>query len=182
MQGSQHDIIRREFGRQAAHFGEQGLTLSNQDYLRWMVDQLGLQPHLEVLDVAAGTGHLSRAIAPRVTRVTALDLTPEMVAQGRREAAQQGLSSVVFEQGRRKLCLIPVLPLISWSRVSHCITLPTRAARSKRWCASAATAARWPLSIWPPLLIRRWQRHTTAWNACVIRRMHGPYPPMNCNG
>jgi SAM-dependent methyltransferase len=107
MQESQHDVIRREFGRQAAHFGEQGLTLSNQDYLQWMVDQLSLQPHFEVLDVAAGTGHLSRAIAPHVTRVMALDLTPEMLAQGRREAAQQGLANVVFEQGEAETLPYP---------------------------------------------------------------------------
>jgi ubiquinone/menaquinone biosynthesis C-methylase UbiE len=99
MQPTQHDVIRREFGQQAARFGEQGLTLSNQAYLQWMVEQLNLQPHFEVLDVAAGTGHLSRAIAPQVKHVVGLDLTPEMLAQGRREAEQQGLTNLVFEQG-----------------------------------------------------------------------------------
>jgi ubiquinone/menaquinone biosynthesis C-methylase UbiE len=99
MQQTQHDVVRREFGQQAARFGEQGLTLSNQVYLQWMVEQLDLQSHFEVLDVAAGTGHLSRAIAPYVKRVVALDLTPEMLAQGRQEAEQQGLTNLVFEQG-----------------------------------------------------------------------------------
>jgi ubiquinone/menaquinone biosynthesis C-methylase UbiE len=99
MQQTQHDVVRREFGQQAARFGEQGLTLSNQAYLQWMVEQLDLQSHFEVLDVAAGTGHLSRAIAPYVKRVLALDLTPEMLAQGRHEAEQQGLTNLVFEQG-----------------------------------------------------------------------------------
>jgi ubiquinone/menaquinone biosynthesis C-methylase UbiE len=99
MQQAQHDVVRREFGKQAARFGEQGLTLSNQAYLQWMVEQLDLQPHFEVLDVAAGTGHLSRAIAPYVKRVVALDLTLEMLAQGRQEAEQQGLTNLVFEQG-----------------------------------------------------------------------------------
>jgi ubiquinone/menaquinone biosynthesis C-methylase UbiE len=104
MQETQHDIIRREFGQQAARFGEKGLTLSNQAYLQWMVAQLGLQPHFEVLDVAAGTGHLSRAIAPHVKRVVGLDLTPEMLAEGRREAEQQGLKNLMFEQGEAE-CL-----------------------------------------------------------------------------
>src|SRR5687767_14870015 len=99
MDETQHEVIRREFGKQAAHFGEPGLTLSNQEYLQWMVDHLDLHPHFEVLDVAAGTGHLSRAIAPHIKRVVALDLTDEMLAQGRREAMQQGLANVVFEQG-----------------------------------------------------------------------------------
>jgi ubiquinone/menaquinone biosynthesis C-methylase UbiE len=99
MQETQHDVIRREFGQQAARFGEQGLTLSNQGYLVWMVEQLDLQPNFEVLDVAAGTGHLSRAIAPHVKRVVALDITPEMLLQGQQEAEQQGLTNVVFEPG-----------------------------------------------------------------------------------
>jgi ubiquinone/menaquinone biosynthesis C-methylase UbiE len=107
MQQTQHDIVRREFGQQAARFGEQGLTLSNQAYLQWMVEHLALQRHFEVLDVAAGTGHLSRALAPHVKRVVALDLTPEMLDQGRREAAQQGLTNLVFEQGEAEHLTYP---------------------------------------------------------------------------
>jgi ubiquinone/menaquinone biosynthesis C-methylase UbiE len=99
MQETQHDVVRRAFGQQAARFGEQGSTLSNQAYLHWIVQQLDLQPRFEVLDVAAGTGHLSRAIAPHVTRVVALDLTAEMLAEGQREAEQQGLTNVAYEQG-----------------------------------------------------------------------------------
>jgi ubiquinone/menaquinone biosynthesis C-methylase UbiE len=99
MHESQHDVVRQEFRQQAARFGEQGLTLSNQAYLQWMVEHLDLRPHFEVLDVAAGTGHLSRAMAPHVKRVVGLDLTPEMLAQGRHEATQQGLTNLVFEQG-----------------------------------------------------------------------------------
>jgi SAM-dependent methyltransferase len=99
MEETQHEVVRREFGQQAARFGEPGLTLSNPDYLAWMVEQLDLQPHWEVLDVAAGTGHLSRAIAPHVQRVVAVDLTPEMLSQGRREAEQAGVTNLVFEQG-----------------------------------------------------------------------------------
>jgi ubiquinone/menaquinone biosynthesis C-methylase UbiE len=107
MHETQHDVVLREFGQQAARFGEQGLTLSNQDYLRWMADQLDLQPHFTVLDVAAGTGHLSRVIAPHVKRVVALDLTPEMLAEGRREATQQGLTNLVFERGEAEALPYP---------------------------------------------------------------------------
>jgi ubiquinone/menaquinone biosynthesis C-methylase UbiE len=96
---SQHEVVRREFRQQAARFDGPGLTLSNQDYLAWMVDQLDLQSHFDVLDVAAGTGHLSRAIAPHVQRVVAVDLTPEMLAAGERAAEQAGLTNIVFEQG-----------------------------------------------------------------------------------
>src|SRR5262245_41048331 len=107
MQQTQHDVVRRQFSQQAAHFGEQGLTLSDQAYLQWMVEQLDLQPHFEVLDVAAGTGHLSRAIAPHVKRVVAMDLTPEMLDQGRREATQQGVTNLVFEIGEAEHLTYP---------------------------------------------------------------------------
>src|SRR3989441_835768 len=87
MDAARHqETVRREFGKQARHFAEAGLTLSNEDYLRWMVDVLAPAPHWQVLDVAPGTGHLPRALAPRVRRGTAVDLTPAMLAGGRRPA------------------------------------------------------------------------------------------------
>ncbi|MBU1149537.1 MAG: class I SAM-dependent methyltransferase, partial [Proteobacteria bacterium] len=74
--------IRKQFTVQAARFSEQGLTLSSAEYLQWVVNQLGLNPSFVVLDVAAGTGHLGRAIATHVQRVVAVDLTPAMIAEG----------------------------------------------------------------------------------------------------
>jgi SAM-dependent methyltransferase len=94
------DEIKKQFTQQATRFGEQGLTLSSAEYLEWVVSQLRLDPSFIVLDVAAGTGHLGRAVAPRVQRVVAVDLTQAMIAEGRREAAKAGLGNITFEQGR----------------------------------------------------------------------------------
>ncbi len=94
------DEITRQFTLQAARFGEQGLTLGSAEYLQWVVGQLHLDPSFAVLDVATGTGHLGRAIAPHVQRVIAVDVTPAMIDEGRRESARAGLSNIVFEQGR----------------------------------------------------------------------------------
>ena len=74
-----HRLVEQQFARQAPGFGQEGLTLTNRDYLSWMVDTLDPDPHDAVLDVAAGTGHLGRAIAPRVRSVVCLDLTPDML-------------------------------------------------------------------------------------------------------
>jgi len=93
------ETIRREFSKQAASFGESGLTLSSQEYLAWMVDILPLQSDFRVLDVAAGTGHLSRAIAPRVRQVVAMDMTPEMLENAKEEAARADLGNILFEEG-----------------------------------------------------------------------------------
>ena len=67
--------IRAAFARQAEHFGERGLTLSSQEYLAWMVASLPLTADDHVLDVATGTGHICRAVAPQVKEVIAIDAT-----------------------------------------------------------------------------------------------------------
>ncbi len=91
--------IRQEFAKQASAFGEQGLTLSSQEYLAWMVKTLPLQGDFRVLDVAAGTAHLSCAIAPHVEHVIAFDMTPEMLDEARHAIATKGLQNVRCEEG-----------------------------------------------------------------------------------
>ncbi|GAJ23551.1 unnamed protein product, partial [marine sediment metagenome] len=71
-----YDKIRKGFAKQANKFGEKGLTLSSEEYLKWMVGRLPLQADFRVLDVATGTGHLCRVIAPYVKEVVAIDNTP----------------------------------------------------------------------------------------------------------
>ncbi|KKM80123.1 hypothetical protein LCGC14_1343090, partial [marine sediment metagenome] len=94
-----NERVRKEFAKQAAKFNDSGLTLSSEEYLAWMVGILPLQSDFRVLDVAAGTGHLSRAVAPHVREVVAMDMTPEMLAKGKEQAAQAGLGNIVFEEG-----------------------------------------------------------------------------------
>jgi tRNA/tmRNA/rRNA uracil-C5-methylase (TrmA/RlmC/RlmD family) len=69
------------------------------DYLKLAVASLDLGSDSEVLDVAAGTGLLFRAVSLRVGRVVALDITPEMLAEGRAAAGRKGITNVTFEQG-----------------------------------------------------------------------------------
>ena len=94
-----NETIRQEFAKQASWFGEKGLTLSSQEYLAWMVEKLPLQDHFRALDVAAGTAHLSCAIAPHVQHVIAFDMTPEMLDEARHAIASKGLQNVRCEEG-----------------------------------------------------------------------------------
>src|SRR4051812_5297331 len=55
-----------------------------------LVDALDLARGARVLDVAAGTGNASIPAAQRGARVTASDLTPELLEAGRRRAEGQG--------------------------------------------------------------------------------------------
>ena len=56
-----------------------------------LVEACDIAPGARVLDVAAGTGNASLPAAARGAQVTASDLTPELLAEGRRRAEAQGL-------------------------------------------------------------------------------------------
>jgi SAM-dependent methyltransferase len=56
-----------------------------------LVDTVGIQPGQRVLDVAAGTGTSALPAARLGAAVTATDLTPELLAVGRDDAAVEGL-------------------------------------------------------------------------------------------
>jgi ubiquinone/menaquinone biosynthesis C-methylase UbiE len=92
-------VIHREFSKQASRFGEKGLTLSRQEILNWIMSLLPLDNQFRVLDVAAGTGILSLAVAPHVREVVAIDITPQMLAQAQLEMAKSNLDNISIEQG-----------------------------------------------------------------------------------
>ena len=102
-----HEQIQRMFTLQATAFGSTYLTAANADYLRWMTDHLALQATDTVIDVAAGTGHLSRAMAPHVKQVTAFDLTQAMLDQGKQHADAAGLTNIIFQQGQAEQLPFP---------------------------------------------------------------------------
>jgi ubiquinone/menaquinone biosynthesis C-methylase UbiE len=58
---------------------------------RRIVEASGIEPEHTVLDVAAGTGNASLPAAAAGAVVTALDLTPELLAEGRHRAQAAGL-------------------------------------------------------------------------------------------
>jgi ubiquinone/menaquinone biosynthesis C-methylase UbiE len=94
-----NQIVREEFSRQAAKFGDQGLTLSSQEILNWITESLPLNKAHRVLDVAAGTGHLSRAIVPFVREVLAMDITRGMLNQARQENAHGNFDNIFLQEG-----------------------------------------------------------------------------------
>jgi SAM-dependent methyltransferase len=56
-----------------------------------LVEASGIEAGMEVLDVAAGTGNASLPAAERGAKVTASDLTPELLEAGRQRAEAAGL-------------------------------------------------------------------------------------------
>ena len=86
--------VQSAFTRQAPGFGGAGLNLGRQELLRWVVESLPLTPGTRTLDVAAGTGHLSRAAAPHVRSIAAVDVTSAMLHALRTEAEREGLDNL----------------------------------------------------------------------------------------
>ncbi|MFC9972506.1 class I SAM-dependent methyltransferase [Spirillospora sp. NPDC127200] len=93
--------VVREFSKQADSFADPRLNTAFTRHLdrlvRFMEPELDLED--VVLEVAAGTALVSRAIARRVRHVTALDLTPAMLARGKREADREGVTNLTFTRG-----------------------------------------------------------------------------------
>jgi ubiquinone/menaquinone biosynthesis C-methylase UbiE len=92
------DDVRKVFAPVAANY----VTSSYHSGQEWLDEALAVaQPRRSdrVLDVATGTGNLALALAPQVSRVTGLDLTPEMLDQARRVAAERGIENVEWVLG-----------------------------------------------------------------------------------
>ena len=94
-----NQVVRREFAGQAATFDDPRYVFADTVILDWILAHVPAEPHFTVLDVAAGAGHLARAVAARVHQVVALDLTPEMLIAGKTAAETAGVGNVLFERG-----------------------------------------------------------------------------------
>lgn len=91
--------IRRSFTAQAETMEDPDLGESFRFGLDWIVGLAAPDEADEVLDVAGGTGHVARALAPHVRSVTVLDATLAMVDIGRAVADAEGLRTVTFLDG-----------------------------------------------------------------------------------
>jgi ubiquinone/menaquinone biosynthesis C-methylase UbiE len=91
--------IERAFSQQASAFEDPRFNRFFTADAGWVFEHLDLAPELIVLDVAAGTGHAARSLAPAVRCVVALDATLAMLQAGRVAAEEAGLDNVVFQVG-----------------------------------------------------------------------------------
>ena len=90
--------VQSAFTRQAPGFAGDGLTLGREELLRWITGSLPLAPETRALDVAAGTCHLGRGVAPHVRSVAAVDVTPAMLHEARVEATAARLRNLHLVQ------------------------------------------------------------------------------------
>ncbi|MFN2118452.1 MAG: methyltransferase domain-containing protein [Candidatus Promineifilaceae bacterium] len=90
------ESVLQQFGANAASYTTSE-THAKGASLGRLRDLIQAQAHWQVLDIATGTGHTAFTFAPHVSRVTATDITPEMLAQAEALAMQKGLDNIVFE-------------------------------------------------------------------------------------
>ncbi|HEU4325364.1 MAG TPA: GNAT family N-acetyltransferase [Roseiflexaceae bacterium] len=90
--------VQNQFGPVAANYASSAVHVGGPD-LEAMLRALALRGDERVLDAGCGAGHTALAFAPYVASVTALDLTPAMLEQGRRLAQERGLRNISFERG-----------------------------------------------------------------------------------
>jgi ubiquinone/menaquinone biosynthesis C-methylase UbiE len=95
MADSHSEAVAKAFTQQAAAFEDPRLNRFLTTDSEWLFERLPLAADDLVLDVAAGTGHVARRLAPAVRAVVAIDATVAMLEQGRAQAPP----NVIFVQG-----------------------------------------------------------------------------------
>ncbi len=90
--------VADQFGRTAEAYRTSAVHARGADLAR-LVELAAPQRHEVALDAGCGAGHTAVALAPLVARITALDLSAEMLGAAQALATERGLANVSFRQG-----------------------------------------------------------------------------------
>lgn len=93
------EAVQASFSGQAAAFEDERLNRVYATGVEWIFERLELKSHHLVLDVAGGTAHAGRSLAPTVAAVVVIDITPAMLEAGKVGADEGGLRNIVFQHG-----------------------------------------------------------------------------------
>ena len=99
MPDTHDERIRAAFTPQAATFEDARLNVAFTSSVPWLLDHMAPRVDDIVLDVAGGTGIVSRALAHRVAHAVVVDSTPAMIDAGRRHATDERLTNLEFVRG-----------------------------------------------------------------------------------
>ena len=87
------DLIQQQFGANAAAYLTSAVHAKGASLAR-LVELVRPASTWTALDVATGAGHTAAAFAPHVAKVIASDLTPEMLVQAQKLAAEKGFANM----------------------------------------------------------------------------------------
>lgn len=85
------NTIITQFGANAAAYARSAVHAKGHSLAR-LLELLPLATHWRALDAGTGAGHTALALAPHVAQVTAVDLTPQMLATAAELATERDLS------------------------------------------------------------------------------------------
>jgi ubiquinone/menaquinone biosynthesis C-methylase UbiE len=91
--GPTTDLVRSQFGAVADAYVTSTYHATGPD-LAALVQAAGLRGTEQVLDLGSGAGHAALAMASGAAYVTAVDVTPDMVATASRFAAERGVANL----------------------------------------------------------------------------------------
>ena len=88
---------KQQFDRQAYQYDSVWNSWSRSS-LDWIVSNTTATNDDRILDIATGTGFTALAVAPFVRWVTAIDVSPGMLAEARKSAESNGTRNIAFEE------------------------------------------------------------------------------------
>ena len=94
---SHNDTVKQSFRNQAEKFA--AYHMSKAEYTDYLIRKIAAIGEEHVLEVAAGTCICGRALAPFVKDITFLNLTGEMLAQGKKLAEESRIKNISFHLG-----------------------------------------------------------------------------------
>jgi ubiquinone/menaquinone biosynthesis C-methylase UbiE len=86
-------LVQKKFGEAAADYAASAVHAEGESLAR-LIELVQPKPSWRLLDVATGAGHTALAFAPYVAKVTASDITDEMLAEAKKLATARGLGNV----------------------------------------------------------------------------------------
>ena len=168
------EAIERAFTQQAEAFEDPSYNRLFTTDSEWLFDRLPLTADDLVLDVAAGTGHVARRMAPKVRAVLAIDATEAMLEAGRDRGQARRAAKRRLHAGRRgRSCRSWTPRSTSSSRASPSTTSRTRGCSSPRCAAACGWAAGWRSPTWSATPIRRSPSSRTTSSGCATPRTRG---------
>lgn len=90
--------VQQQFGKSADSYVKSPIHKDGKD-LQKLLEMAEVTGKEELLDIATGGGHTANAFAPQVKRVTAVDLTQEMLLAADKFVKENGNQNVEFVKG-----------------------------------------------------------------------------------
>jgi ubiquinone/menaquinone biosynthesis C-methylase UbiE len=96
---SEKEMVQQQFGKNASHYVTSKSHAKGIDLAKVVEIVRDYRASGELLDIATGGGHVANALAPNFQKVTAFDLTEDMLNEAEQFIRANGQANVVFVQG-----------------------------------------------------------------------------------